>query len=312
MNKKLLILGLLFVLGAIAIFAVAQRYFGSVEQEAENKFTSERNIQEVLVYSRPLARGVKLRAADMSWQERMGENIPSSAILKSSGPDYSRFENQILLRDVDFGDFVSDSHMLSGSAGYMSLAINPNLRAFAINASDVQLVGGFVEPGDRVDIVHTVVRDLDGDGRQNGISDFIIKNARVLAVGAEPLTGNIAKAAQPESSEISKPDAIKADTVTLELTEGQIIQLSAAMTSGGVSLALRPIINNPDGPPTFGGQSTIQQEAGITYNDEQAASVDLGQNALGGGGTQAGVKTYNKGQSIRIISNISERDQAIN
>lgn len=308
MNKRLLFLGILCVIAALAIFAFAQRYFGQVEQAAQEQFLEERNVQQVLVYSRSLARGTKIQLSDLTWQERIGDNIPSWAVIDTGTTDLNFYREQFLLRDVDEGDYVSLDHMLRGSAGYMSLAIRPNLRAFAIPTSEVQLAGGFVEPDDRVDIVHTVVRDLDGDGRQNGITDFIIRNVRVLAVGSEALTGQVAQTSDQQQAQVSGPDTIEAETVTLELTEEQIVRLSSAMTTGTVTLALRPVSNNPmSASPTMGGSATIDSE--YIASESNVATTDTGEDDAGVIGV---VARPNDGRpTIRIISNTSVRQQVI-
>ena len=102
----------------------------------------------------------------------------------------------------------------------------PGTRAVAIRVDAVTAVGGFVTPGDFVDILLT-------RGSGSGlITDTILRNIRVIAV-------------DQRADEMSDGPALAA-TVTFEATSEQSQILALGQRAGTLSLALR----DPDAPDT--------------------------------------------------------------
>ncbi|MDQ5908043.1 MAG: pilus assembly protein CpaB [Pseudomonadota bacterium] len=103
---------------------------------------------------------------------------------------------------------------LGGST--LSAFIERNKRAVSVRVNDVTGVGGFVLPGNQVDVL---------EARKGGISRILLQNVKVLAVDQE---------ASPDKD---KPAIVKA--VTLELTPEQSEILVEATQEGSIHLALR-------------------------------------------------------------------------
>jgi pilus assembly protein CpaB len=191
----------------------------------------------------------------LTWQERKQETIPVGAYIQSAAPQIvTSLSGRFIGRGVSVGELVSADLIVSGEAGFMALAIRPGMRAISIRTSAVQMAGGFVQPEDRLDVIHTVVRDLDGDGIANGISETILHNVRVLAVGDVPTK----RTTESASLEQDGPDKTvkNSETVTLELTDEQARLLISAGTSGVITFALRPV-GNPTLAPQIGSVRTL-------------------------------------------------------
>lgn len=129
---------------------------------------------------------------------------------------------------------------LGGST--LSAFIKPNMRAVSIRVNDVTGVGGFVLPGNQVDVIQT---------RKEGISHILLENIRVLAIDQE---------ASPDKD---KPAVVRA--VTLELTPEQAEILVKATQEGVLHLALRnplddKIIDRPETPQVAAVQPPIVRE----------------------------------------------------
>ncbi len=103
--------------------------------------------------------------------------------------------------------------------------ITPGNRAVTVGINPVNGVAGFLEPGDRVDVVATV--KVSGSGRNTAISTTIIQNARVLAAGKNLFPVNP-----------TVPDE-EMKTVTLEVTPQKAQLLSLAEKEGTINLLLR-------------------------------------------------------------------------
>jgi pilus assembly protein CpaB len=94
------------------------------------------------------------------------------------------------------------------------------MKAVTIRVNDVEGVGGFVLPGDRVDIVLTRQSDKD-----KASTEVVLQNVRVLAID------------QMADTSSDKPTVVKA--VTIEVSTDQAQRVWLASSVGNLSLLLR-------------------------------------------------------------------------
>ena len=154
------------------------------------------------------------------------QNWPAAAVPAGSFPDAAPLlpaeggEPRRALRSMVAGEVILEGK-ISGFGQKVTIAqsLSPNARAMAIKVDAVTAVGGFITPGDYVDVLLT-----RGDA-VTLMTDTILRNIRVVAVD------------QSDDELIDKPDV--AATVTVEVTaeQGQVIAL--AQNAGTLSLALR-------------------------------------------------------------------------
>lgn len=238
-----------------------QQYLRNAERQAVEQIRQENNLKNVLTFSRSLARGTKITESDLLWEERKAETIPFGTFVREDNSNaLSQVINTVVSQAVAKGEVVIPDILLTSGSGFMALAIRPGMRAVAFRASQLQMVGGFVQPEDRVDIIHTVIRDLDGDGIANGISEVLISNVRVLAVGEIPTQRTVNRtSSEQEGNSIVGTEPLQADKVTLELSEEQVRLLISASTTGTITFSLRPV-GNPIEIPKIESSRTLQQE----------------------------------------------------
>ncbi|CAL4866126.1 hypothetical protein MMA231_00364 [Asticcacaulis sp. MM231] len=110
--------------------------------------------------------------------------------------------------------------------GFMAVMLSPGMRALAVPVSVDNTAGGFILPGDRVDILVTHQRPSANGGPAVDSVQPVLRNIRVLAID------------QQVAAEEGKQSVIGA-TATLEVapSDGQIVTLAKA--SGTLSLMLR-------------------------------------------------------------------------
>lgn len=108
-------------------------------------------------------------------------------------------------------------------------SLGPNRRAIAITVNAETGVGGFVTPGDRVDIVLTQGKD------QSLRAVTILQNLRVIGVDQET------------NQNTNAPEIAR--TVTLEVTPEDGQKLALAQKAGTLSLTLRTLEDEPDARP---------------------------------------------------------------
>jgi pilus assembly protein CpaB len=107
-----------------------------------------------------------------------------------------------------------------GQRATLSAIVGEGMKAVSVRVNDVEGVGGFVLPGDRVDVVLT--RQLD---KGNATTEVVLQNARVLAVD------------QSADDRASKAAVAKAVTLEVDTVGAQKIWLAASV--GSLSLLLR-------------------------------------------------------------------------
>jgi pilus assembly protein CpaB len=107
-----------------------------------------------------------------------------------------------------------------GQRATLSAIVGEGMKAVSVRVNDVEGVGGFVLPGDRVDVVLT--RQLE---KGNATTEVVLQNARVLAVD------------QSADDRASKASVAKAVTLEVDTVGAQKIWLAASV--GSLSLLLR-------------------------------------------------------------------------
>ena len=192
----------------------------------------------LLVASQAIIRGEKLGPGNLEWQDWPQAAVGEGVVVREQKPEaieeYTGWTSRATFLP---GEPIRPERLAEGHGGMMSVMLSQGMRAVAIPVSAESGAGGFVMPDDRVDLVHTIVRDADGDGVEEPVSRTIISNVRVLAVD---------QMAQTVEGEEGK--AKVASTVTIELTPQQVEALSNARNSGQLSLALRSVADFDEQP----------------------------------------------------------------
>ena len=144
---------------------------------------------------------------------------------------------------------------LSGPNGRATLSnmMTPGMRAVTIRTDEIAGVGGFVTPGDRVDVVLTrdageiqeVAKNAQGAAGSTITSEIVVSDAKVLSVG------------QGADERQTTPQI--ANSVTIEVTTEGAQKVALARTVGTLSLSLRSASEGGDGK---NGVTTISSFGG--------------------------------------------------
>jgi len=197
---------------------------------------------DVLALRSDLLRGAHLSEDALMWTSWPEKKVLPGMVQRTERPDALEvFSGRQLRSNVYAQEPLREQHLSDGDGGYLALALQPNMRAICVSVGATKTAGGFIMPNDRVDVMLTVVRDIDGDGSASGATRTILTNVRVLAVGGTTMEQRrhpkTAKDKNTKSSE--KPPVLIGKTATLEVSPKQAEVLLAATASGSLSLALR-------------------------------------------------------------------------
>ncbi len=233
-SQSVVVLAVAILLGLLAVIGV--NFFLSDNdgpaQSADNAGTTT-----VVVASTPLFFGAKIGPAQLKEVAWPADAVPPGAFTKITDVSAGEAEGRVALRPIEMNEPVLASKV-SGKGGRLSMSglIAEDKRAATVRVNDVIGVGGFLLPGDRVDVLVTRERPTGGDDDER-MTDVLMQNVRVVGVDTD---ANEAK---------DKPEVVK--SVTLEVTQEQAMKLTLAQQVGSITLALRNLSNEaPEVPRT--------------------------------------------------------------
>jgi pilus assembly protein CpaB len=207
------------LLGLSAAFGLGAAVMASHWIESRVSASNEPGGTPVIVASAEIPFGAKITAAQIQTLSWPAQNVPAGAF-SSSDDVVGKFANQKLMP----GEVIlKDRAVELGGGSSLSMQISPTKRALSVRVNDVIGVGGFLLPGNRVDVLATRLTD---DHR--ALTRTLLQNLKVLAVD------------QTSAADKDKPVVVRAVTLEVEPAEAEL--LVGATEEGTVQLALR----NPD------------------------------------------------------------------
>lgn len=194
---------------------------------------------QVLVAAKDLATGKTLSAGDLAWQDWPIEGINGAFITRPAPPskaatsagEMTRFYGQIVKDPILAKEPIAVAKLLSkGEGGYMSILLHPGTRAVSVPVTVESGAGGFILPGDHVDLILNRQIDVLGASgalKSTMVSDILFKNLKVLAIDQNTTVAKDAKSAVGASA-------------TLQVAKEDVEYLVQAKAQGNLVLVLRP------------------------------------------------------------------------
>ncbi|MDP1912076.1 Flp pilus assembly protein CpaB [Brevundimonas sp.] len=226
-----------------------------------------RPMAKVLVAAKDLQPGQRLTESDLAWKDWPVDEVnpafitdgttplPSADAAASAAPAAARPEGAVasvtraatnLATGGAKADYVGSvvrepilagepivgrKIVRAGDSGYMAAYLEPGMRAMAIRVTVETAAGGFILPGDRVDVLLTRETNLSNAGAQEGdrskyASSTVMQNIKVLAIDQSTRAGD-------------DEQAVVGATATLEVGPSDAEALALAKSEGELSLVLR-------------------------------------------------------------------------
>jgi len=220
-SSTFVMIGFAVLFGLIAVF-LAQMWLNNAADERLKSIEAQRKAppptRSIVVAARPLRFGEELNSSalrEIPWPENA---LPAGAFAKSADLTAAK---RVVLLPIDANEAILASKITGpGQRATLSAMIGDGMKAVTIRVNDVEDVGGFIMPGDHVDVLLT----RQGE-KNNAVNDVVLQNVRVLGID------------QLADQRAEKPAVVKAVTIEVDPTEGQKIALAA--TVGTLSLLLR-------------------------------------------------------------------------
>ncbi len=229
---------------------------------------------QVLVAKRDLPIGTRVVAGDVGWQQWPAEAMNPSFITDGSGVkiekagaagaaegaartagnlfaggDMAGMVGTIVKEPFVVGEpIVARKLVRAGEGSFMAVVLTPGMRAIAAPVTVDSAAGGFILPGDRVDVIYS--RDAQSEDMKGYVTRTVMRNVRVLAIDQKP---------QPDKDAQTMVGAV----ATLEVPAGDAETMASAVAqakqSGVLILTLRGVTDTAGGPSRGGGASGSQQ-----------------------------------------------------
>jgi pilus assembly protein CpaB len=232
-KKLLLLIGALIVAIGTAL-AAKSMFTGASAPQAEAAAKKPQG-PKVLVAKRALPVGTIITADAIGYQLWPQEMVQDAYFIDGEA-DMSKLLGTVVRNPLTAGEPVTQGSLVSpGDRGFLAAALGPGMRAITVPVSAKTGVGGFVFPGDHVDMMLTQTLSGDGEGDKLRTTETILRNLRVLATD---------QATESTTTEDGKTVVKAVRTVTFEVTPRIAEKISVAQTMGTLSLALRSIADN--------------------------------------------------------------------
>lgn len=189
--------------------------------------------KEVLVVKEDVPTGTFLRPEHLRWQTWPEDGVLKAYIVKNQASEKD-FEGSVVRARLYAGEPLTRERVVQpGEQGFLAAVLEPGKRAIALPVDATRGVGGFVFPGDLVDVLLTVKSSVQADGEDAGrtetryFSQTLLTGVRVIGID-QTIDG------QAGSAKVAK-------TATLEVTPKQAERIAIALELGELSLTLHSI-----------------------------------------------------------------------
>ncbi len=247
---------------------------------------AQKPMAQVLVAKRDLKIGTRLAAGDIGWQAWPADVVNPAFITDGSTPAPAsvttadkakvaakKTETAVLgggggPMEALYGSIVREPILASepviatklvrgGDGGYMAVVLRPGMRAMAVPVTVETGAGGFILPGDHIDLLQSKSQAAQGGGGNVVVTRTVMSNVRVLAID--------------QSTAITKDaQAMVGSVATLEIPNSYVETMARAKAQGDLVMALRSYAD-AGGPP--GGGKTAESGAVRIFRNGQATDV---------------------------------------
>jgi pilus assembly protein CpaB len=287
MNKSVLLImgGALIV--AITAAIIVQAKLGPKSKDA----ASAPKTIEVLVANKQIVLGETLKETDVRWQIWPETGAFKGVVRKTpENADFKALDvfKSPVRRTIESGEPVTRQALVPDAKegnNYLSARITPGMRAMSVPVKANTMVGGFLAPGDHVDVILSYTPNLPDIDEK--VSDQIIRR-----FASQTILSNVKVLAVDQNAKDEDRPAKVGKTVTLEVTQEGAQILALADRMGNLTLALRRM-----------GEKDEPKSVAVPFTTDATTSAvvkkinELNKKTKNAGGT---IRMYNGAQVINV------------
>ncbi|MGB6230382.1 MAG: Flp pilus assembly protein CpaB [Litorimonas sp.] len=241
-RRIVLIAAMVVLMGVVFIGLRGLGGGGAPAEPTIQTIVEEVDYTQVLSVTEPMSKGSRVQPGDLNWIDWPTEALTPALIIddpEAEVPVIDSLVGALVREPLQPGEpLVMTRFIRAGDAGIMAALLRPGMRAVTVRISVDTASGGFIQPGDKVDIIlQESLDDLSG-GDTRIIASTIFENVTVLAIDQIFSTSPEGGAAVPGS------------TATLELSPRDAERVTVAQVKGDLSLVLRGFSDSDAWAPT--------------------------------------------------------------
>ncbi len=251
-RNRLILVGALGVV-AILIFTQGRRFMTPAPVEVPTvaqPVVEKIEYVDVLVATEEIQFGSRLSETQMKWKQWPAEAASEEFITNENQPQAISELTSSVVRSVIYqGEPITEKKIVkAGEQGLMASLLSSGMRAVTTRISVDTAAGGFIQPGDHVDIILTMSAPTSVGVNSGGnlfTAQTIFENVRVLAID------------QTFSTNSESGATVIGSTATFEMSQADAEILQQSVAQGDLTLTLRPFGRAGDYP----GRSHAKIEA---------------------------------------------------
>lgn len=219
MSRKVLALIIALIFGVFVSLLV----YGQL-----NRYRSELNrvksdLRPVVVVTHDLEAYTKLKAEDMKVVSIPKTSLPSGEMIT-----IEQALGKSTLIPMTTGDMVTSGKLaLDPDKLTMAFKLSPGTLAIAVPIDEVVAAGGYVHPGDMVDLIHVIRQSSN----RPMVSRLLLSRIKLLALGTDQ---GLQEKGKTKAKKVLPPTAL------LQVTAKEATMVAWAQSQGSFWLALRP------------------------------------------------------------------------
>lgn len=161
-----------------------------------------------------------------------------AALMNQPGGPIAALQGAIVKEPMFANEPVTERKLVrAGQSGFLAVVLAPGMRAMAVPVSVETAAGGFILPGDRVDVLLSrQISSGSNGGPAQFASETVMKNVRVLAI-------------DQTTTPVNGAQAVVGAVATLEVGDADAESVNLAQAQGDLALVLRSYadISGPSG-----------------------------------------------------------------
>lgn len=257
---KVLIVGIIVLALAVAgVSTYLIQTFSGEENIDELQKEAQKPEIRVLIAARDIRPGETITPDVLAWQAWVDESINKQFVVvendKQAADRTEEFNGAVVRHLIREGEPILAAKIFKREkSGYMAGLLKSGMRAVTFAASPNSASGGFILPGDRVDLLltHDKLRQVL-QRRRGGKPSPPDEQPVLLSQTTETILRDVLVLAVNTVIDVVEGNSVPAASITLELTAKQAELMITARTMGKISMVLRSLErpDNESNKPSF-------------------------------------------------------------
>lgn len=236
MNRNVLIV---MAGGFLVAVLVAMLVQATLKTDKKKQPVKEEPRIQIVVAATPIKAGATLTEKNVKWQDWPASGKFEGLMVKQGDKKITDIAKGKVKRALVAGEPVTKSVLVDKSVNFLSATLKPGMRAVAITGNAASAAGGFISPGDYVDIILTYRPRISIPGGVHDTSTQAIIQDIIRTRASETIMQNVKVIAVDRAVTRNEEKVKPGKVYTMEVDPEGAQILALAGTLGSLELVLR-------------------------------------------------------------------------